>query len=278
LQTLSQESDNQVRSLALQLSNKKTNPSKPAPLHLRSFGNFTVSVGGRTLHEKVFRGQRNRILLACIAAFPSQAEERVREAFWPEELEKGRKGLYNGLFHLRKALRPEGWSGECEYFKRQHEILGLDTDLEPWHDLWEVEKGLSRLRYLEWEPWQAELSTIVAMTEGVYLDGCYMDWAVERRETLEIQLAEALFKGCALALEREAWTRLSEWSQRLLERDSANQAAAIHRMRALCQLGRPEDAMRTFETVSRRVRAEFGEEPSMEMVEWAARARTWVGT
>lgn len=276
LQTLSQENDNQVRTLALQLSGKKTNPSKPPPLHLRSFGNFTVSMGGRPLPEKVFRGQRNRILLACIAASQTQAEDRVREAFWPEELEKGRKGLYNGLFHLRKALRPEGWSGDCDYFLRQQEVLGLVPEMEPWHDLWEVEKGLSRLRHLEWEEWHNQLSAIVALTEGVYLDGCYMDWAVERRETLEIQLAEALFKGCARAIEHESWTRLSEWSQRLLERDSANQAAALHRMRALCQLGRPDDALRTFDTVSRKVRAEFGEEPSMEMVEWAARARTWV--
>mgnify|MGYP003600851225 FL=1 len=245
-------------------------------MHLRSFGNFTVSVGGRSLHDKVFRGQRNRILLACIAASQTQAEDRVREAFWPEELEKGRKGLYNALFHVRKALRPEGWKGECDYFLRQQEVLGLDPDLEPWHDLWEVERGLSRLRYLEWDDWQSEMSNILALTEGVYLDGCYMDWAVERRGQLEIQLAEALFKGCARALEREAWSRLSEWSQRLLERDTANQAAAVYRIRALCQLGRPEDAMRTFETVSRKVRAEFGEEPSMEMVEWSARARMWL--
>ncbi len=277
LQTLSQENDNQVRTLALQLSGKKTNPSKPPPLHLRSFGNFTVSVGGRPLNEKVFRGQRNRILLACIAASQTQAEDRVREAFWPEELEKGRKGLYNALFHLRKALRPEGWTGDCEYFLRQQEVLGLDPDLEPWHDLWEVEKGLSRLRFLEWDEWHNQLSSIVALTEGVYLDGCYMDWALERRESLEIQLAEALFKGCARATEQESWTRLSEWSQRLLERDVANQAAALHRMRALCQLGRPDDALRTFDTVSRKVRAEFAEEPSMELVEWAARARTWTG-
>lgn len=277
LQTLSQENDNQVRTLALQLSGKKTNPSKPPPLHLRSFGNFTVSMGGRPLHEKVFRGQRNRILLAAIAATHAQPEDRVREAFWPEELEKGRKGLYNGLFHLRKALRPEGWTGDCEYFLRQQEFLGLDPDLEPWHDLWEVEKGLSRLRYLEWEEWQTQMSAIVALTEGVYLDGCYMDWALERRETLEIQLSEALFKGCTRATEQGSWTPLSEWSQRLLERDPANQAAALHRMRALCQLGRPDDAMRTFEAVSRKVRSEFGEEPSMDLVEWAARARLWTG-
>jgi DNA-binding response OmpR family regulator/DNA-binding SARP family transcriptional activator len=275
LQTLSQVNDTQVRSLALQLSGKKSDSSKPPPLHLRSFGNFTVSVGGRPLPEKAFRGQRNRILLACIAALPSQAEDRVREAFWPEELEKGRKGLYNALFHVRKALRPEGWSGECEYFLRQQEMLGLDPDLEPWHDLWEVEKGLSRLRHLEWEEWQAELAGIVALTEGVFLDGCYMDWAVERRETLEIQLSEALFKGCARAVEKEAWTRLSEWSQRLMERDLTSQAAAVYRMRALCHAGRPEEALRTFDVVTRRVRSEFDEEPSLEMMEWAARARTW---
>lgn len=112
------------------------------------------------------------------------------------------------------------------YFLRQQEEI-TSAHLEPWHDLWEVEKGLSRLRSLEWDQWQAQMSAIVGLTEGIYLDGCDMDWAVERRDMLEIELTEALFKGCKQALEREDWIRLSEWSQRLLERDLANQAAAV---------------------------------------------------
>lgn len=276
LQTLSQENDNQVRSLALKLSDaKKGGSGKPPPLHLRSFGNFNVVSGGRPISEKAFRGQRNRILLACIASSPSISEEVVREWFWPEELEKGRKGLYNSLFSVRKALRPDGWVGECDHFLRKQDTLGLDPELEPWHDLWEVEKGLSRLRTLEWSEWRTQLGEILALTEGVYLDGCYMDWAVTRRETLEISLNEAIAKGCSKAIELQAWSDLSEWSHRLLQRDLTNQAAAVHRIRALCQLGRPDEATRLFETVARKVRQEYDEEPSLELVEWVARARTW---
>ncbi|MFN8606342.1 MAG: response regulator [Vulcanimicrobiota bacterium] len=276
LQTLSQENDTQVRTLALKLSDgKKNGAAKPPPLHLRSFGNFSVVLGGRPISEKAFRGQRNRILLACIASAASTSEELVRELFWPEELEKGRKGLYNGLFNVRKALRPEGWSGDCDYLLRKQDTLGLDPDLEPWHDLWEVEKGLSRLRTLEWIEWRSQLNAILALTEGVYLDGCYMDWAVTRRETLEISLNEMIARGCARAIELQSWADLSEWSQRLLQRDLTNQSAAVLRMRALCQLGRPDEASRLFETVSRRVRQEYQEEPTLELVEWAARARTW---
>ena len=44
-------------------------------------------------------------------------------------------------------------------------------------------------------------------------------------------------------------------------------------MRALCQLGRSEDALRLYESVVRKVRAEYEEEPSLELVECAARAR-----
>lgn len=273
LQALAQENDGPMRTLALKLSGSKAVPGKPPPLHLRSFGNFTVFLAGRAVPEKAFRGQRNRILLAYIAASQGVAEDRVREAFWPEELEKGRKGLYNALFSVRKALRPEGWSGDCDYLLRHQDILGLDLDLEPWHDLWEVEKSLSGLRYLEWDDWRAALNQVLALTEGVYLDGCYMDWALERRETLDIQVNDALFKGCAKGIEQEAWGNVAEWSQRILERDGCNQAAAVHRMRALCQLGRSEDALRTYESVARKVRAEYEDEPSLEMVEWAARAR-----
>lgn len=278
LQALSQENDGQVRTLALQLNSTPATGLKPPPLHLRSFGQFTVFVGGQPIAEKAFRGARNKLLLAYLGAStrPIQ-DERVRETFWPEEgLEKGRKGLYNCTFNLRKALKPEGWSGECDYLKRKGEQTGLDLDLEPWHDLWEVEKALVRLRGgLDFAAAQAELDKITSLVEGTYLEGCYMDWALERRNTLEVQITDALLTGCARALEVQAWQSLQDWSQRVLELEGANQAAAIYRMRALCQLGRPDEAVRLYEVVTKKMRAELELEPSTEMVEWCARARVW---
>ena len=276
LQTLAQETDPQVRALALRLSDNKPDVLKPPALHIRSFGTFTVYLAGNPVPERAYRGPRNKILLAYVATSPRPVpEDRVRETFWPEELEKGKKGLYNSLFNLRKALKAEGSSNDCDYFMRQQEHLGLDLELEPWHDLWEVEDGLSQLRSLEWEAFQSELDKIVALTEGTYLDGCYMDWALERRNSLETQLTEALMSGCQKAVERESWLSLHDWSQRQLELDPLNQRAASYRMRALCQLGRPEEALRTFEVVSQRVRQEYELEPTTELMEWAARARLW---
>ncbi|MBT9583826.1 response regulator [bacterium] len=274
LQALAQENDPQVRTLALQLSGKKPVAAKPPPLHLRSFGTFTVFVAGEPVPEKAYRGPRNKVLLAYVAAtLRPVPEDRVRETFWPEELEKGKKGLYNALFHLRKAMRPECWSADFDYFSRQQDQLGLDPEFEPWHDLWEVEKGLTRLRSLDWQATQPELDKIVSLTEGTYMDGCYMDWALERRLSLEAQLTEALLTGCQRAAEAESWTSLHDWSQRLLELDATQQRAAAHRMRALCQLGRPEEALRTFEAVTKRLRQEYDLEPSTEMIEWCTRAR-----
>jgi DNA-binding response OmpR family regulator/DNA-binding SARP family transcriptional activator len=276
LQALVQENDAPVRTLALQLSGRKPEPIKPPPLHIRSFGTFTVFLSGEPVAEKAYRGPRNKLLLAYVAATPRLVpEDRVRETFWPEELEKGKKGLYNGLFNLRKALRPDGWSGECDYFSRRQDQLGLDMELEPWHDLWEVEQSLTRLRPLDWPVFQAELDKIVSLSEGTYLDGCYMDWALERRDALEAQLMEALLAGCQRAAEAEAWPALHDWSQRLLEIEPTQQRAAVYRMRALCQLGRPEEALRTFEGASKRLRLEYEIEPSTEMMEWATRARLW---
>lgn len=277
LQALVQEPYPRLRSLAVQLSSRASEPARPPALHIRSFGAFRVYVAGRPIPDKAYRGFRNKLLMAYVASFSRPVpEEKVREVFWPDELEKGRKGLYNAMFYLRKAFRPEDWGGDCDYFLRQRELIGLDPDLEPWHDLWEVEKSLSFLRGADWPTTQSELDKILPLLEGGYLDGCYLDWAVERRQSLELQLTEALLSGCQKALEHEAWTSALDWSQRSLELDFTNQAAACHRMRALCQLGRPEEAVRMYEGLSRKLQAEYEMEPTLELVEWLARARAWM--
>jgi DNA-binding response OmpR family regulator/DNA-binding SARP family transcriptional activator len=278
LQALSQETDQQVKSLALQLARKPATPEKPPPLHIRSFGSFSVFIAGRPAPDKAFRGMRNKVLLAylCSSARPVP-EDRVRETFWPEEMEKGRKGIYNALFNIRRALRAEGCAAEnCDYLLRQQELLGLDLELQPWHDLWEVEKSLAQWRQLDFAALSSEVDKVLGWTESPYLDGCYMDWALERRESLERQLSDSVWGACERALQAEAWQPLREWTLRLLQLSPEHQKAAALRMRALCQLGRPEEALKTYDSVTRKLLQEYEMEPSTEMMEWATRAKYMV--
>ena len=243
------------------------------PLHLFSFGTFQVRVQGRALPEQVFRGQRNKWLLAYLArtARP-QPEERVRESFWPEELERGRKGLSNSLFHLRRSLRPEG-SPELDYFARHEESLGLNLEWEPWHDLWVVEDILSRVKGLQPPQLVEEVDRLISLTRAPYLDGCYLDWAVERREQLLLELTQALFLACQKATEARLWASVADWGYRLLQLDPSHQKGAMLRAQALCQSGQTTEALRCIDQITRILRQEYDMEPSTELLEWATRAR-----
>lgn len=279
LQLLAQAGEGQEKILAQQLARAAVATPVEAqatpPLHIRSFGSFGVFVGGRPVADKQFRGGRNKMVLAYLCASPRPLpEERLRETFWPEELEKGRKGLANALFHVRKALKPEAGGGDSvDYLARSGELLGLDLELQPWHDLWEVEKCLSRLKITEWPALAAEVDALLGWTEEPYLDGCYMDWAAERRESLEVALSEAIWAACVRAVAAQAWQQASDWSARLLQRDPAHQKAAALRMQALCGLKRPEEALRVFAQVQRKAKQEYDLDPSTELLEWATRAK-----
>lgn len=276
LQGLAQESDTRVKTLAQQIARVRKDETLP-PLHLRSFGTFSVFSGGRPIEEKAFRGIRNRIVLAFLASSPRPIpEEKIRETFWPDDLEKGRKGLYNALFHIRRALRPEGWTLERDYLCRQVDQLGLDLELDPWHDVWDVERSLAGWKTLTGTALQSEVDRVLELTEAPYLDGCYMDWALERRAALEQQLASALWLACEKMILAEAWQPVHDWSTRLLTMEPEHQRAAAGRMRALCGLGRPEEALRTFEQISRRLRQEFEIEPSTELIQWQLHAKMMV--
>jgi len=274
LESLSQENEAPVKQLALQLVRQKTTQSKPPALHIRSFGTFVVYVAGRPVAEKSYRGVRNKMVFAYLCSSSKMIpEDRLRETFWPEELERGKKGLYNAMFHLRKGLRPDGWSGDCDYLIRNQELVGLDTDLEPWHDLWEVENTLSQVRQLSWTQLHADLTRALSMMESPYLDGCYLDWAVEKRNQLEILLSNALHFACPLAADNEAWESLTDWSQRLFGLEEDNQKVATWRIQGLYHCKGPEAAHRFANRFARKLQYEYHVEPTFELLEWTTRAR-----
>jgi DNA-binding response OmpR family regulator len=266
LESLAQHVETSVRSPALALLSRTS--VAPASLSIRSMGGFSLSLDGQLIPEKHFRGTRNQMLLAFICQRPQiWAEDQLLDAFWPEDLEKGRKGISNALFHLRKAM------GNGDYLRRQHEQIGLVLEFEPWHDLWEIEHLLRLLSQADWPTTCSAMQQLLPLLAGPYLEGCYMDWALERRRQLELGLTQSILSAAERAQTQEAWVLLSGWSQQILNWDPANQRAACLRMQALIAQGRNTDALRTFESVTHHLKEEFELPPSLELLEWSVRAR-----
>jgi DNA-binding SARP family transcriptional activator len=277
LQQLTQDPDLEIRTLAVScLRSSSGAPAATATplLRIRMLGTMEVSVGGEAIGEKAWRGTRNRYLLAYLAVMGRNvSEDRLVDLFWDEEQEKGKKGLYNSLSNLRKALRPSGWPGEIDYFRRQREQIGFNPDADRWNDVEEFEKALTGARRQRGDKPQEQLREALALYQGPFLENCFMDWALQERARLENLAAEAFIWLGQLELEGGQPQRALESAQSALALDNCNQPAILGVMRAFMELRRPEEAIRLYEAASRRLKSELDIEPGIELFEAYQRAR-----
>lgn len=250
-------------------------------IRIRSFGVLEVSVGEEEVSGNMWKTQKAKFFFAFLAARWGRAvpEETVRDLFWPKNAEKGRKNVYWATSIVRRCLRGEGegGSGDFEVLERQGETLRLHPDTPRWHDLEEFVRLLAKAQKLEKE---GKASTarplyrrLTRLYRGPYLEGCYMDWAVRYRESLERQVVDALVRLGVLALEAKEYKESNEAVEQALSLDPCRQDAAAIGMKALTDSSQPEKAVEMFQRVEKNLRVDFALEPNTELIELLYRAR-----
>lgn len=227
-------------------------------LRLFSTGAFEVYFGDQRVDEAVWKGQKNKFLLACIASGGGRQlpDERVVEEFWPGGSLGGKRNLNNVLYILRKGLNGK------DYVLRTPGYLALNPALPRWHDLEEIEECLK-------VGTPEALKRASSLYRGPYLEGCYMEFAITVRTRLETAMAEGLWKLAAALEPREAVEQL----QRLLEIDPCHQDAYRMSMQHYLAAGRPEEAVRVYKRCEKMLAQELQMEPSIDLVELYQRAR-----
>lgn len=236
-------------------------------LTLRSFGVFQVLAGEQPVDERAWRGSRVKHLFAYLASCdPPAHEERVLDLFWSDGTEKGRRGLSSALSVLRRALPREG-----DYLQRRGDLLLVNPELVRWHDLTEWERCMRTPAAGEEavESWR----TAVKLYSGPYLDGCYMDWVLERRTRLETETLEAALRVAAADLAAGRYEAGLAMAEQALVLDDCSQSAQSLCLKLLLGWGRPEQAIRRFEAFQKTLARELGLEPSLELLDLYHRAR-----
>lgn len=236
--------------------------SGPGLLRIRSFGLFSVDWGGTLIEEEWWRGPTVRYLLAYLAAQTRPVhEDQLLTAFWPEGPETSRKRLSNTLSSLRRTFR-EVHASDFNPVSRQRELYQLNPAAEVWHDLTELDRS-----------WQTgQWRRVSQLYTAPYLEGCYLDWALQTRERVERQVVQALEQLAAQALEERPEQALED-GQRLLTLDPFHGPGNLLVMKAWLKGGRPELAIRHFHKLEALLKRELGAEPGLELVETFHRAR-----
>lgn len=246
----------------------------PPILRVYTLGALEIYRGEERISDSVFRSWKQRYLFArlLLSGERAVASDRLVDEFWPDDAEKGRNSLNVGISHLRKLLRPPNWPKELEYVLRDSGGVRLNPELPIWEDCSE----LVRLATPDAEPTDPNITQwerAVDLYRGPYLDSCYMEWAVHRRSEVEALVQRTLRRLLDVLFEKNRYAEMLEYGNRLVLLDGWSQDGHLAVMRANTALGRPEAAIRQFETCKKILMRELQAEPSIAMLEAYQRAR-----
>lgn len=230
-----------------------------------SFGPFELFVNEQAVPISRFRSQKVRMLLAYLLGTPDRraSEEVLLDEFWPQGGDSARKSLRAALSTLRTLLRPEG-SGS-DPLTRDAGFVFIPKDFPLWSDL-------DRFRALKSADQDEEgLKEAMQLHRGPYLDGAFEDWALRRRDQHTETFLHLATRRAQLAFARADFETGAEVAEEALRLTPERQDLLALLFRCWLRCGRPEQVARRYRECQTHL-AEFGVEPSLELVELFHRA------
>ena len=277
LKQLEAHADAQVRTAATAGRSKESKAPALPLLRLYTLGGFRVYLGEERL-DGSWKRQKAKYLLSFLASrIGSQtSEDAILEALWPDAPEAGRNSLYTTSSYLRRQMAP-GKHKECNYVLRNPSGIAVNLELPFWHDLSQLEQEFQQADAAQKaeRPDRAikHLVEAARLYQGPYLENCFLDWAVRLRDQTETKMTRAFLHLAKWFLGCEKPAEAHEYARRALEIDPLSMDANLLVMNTLTALGRPEDAVRQFESCKKKLKKELDMEPSIALFEAFQRAR-----
>lgn len=263
------DADPQIRARAARLASSEGEPTTLLEIH--SLGFFEVFTGSRRVAEADWKTQKVKFLLAYLCSQEAATEDQLLELFWPDSLSSARKSLNHALSTLRSALR--SGLGQ-EPILRERGVVRMNPQVPFWHDLSELEGAWTSARALpEGDQRLPGYRRVVSLYRGPYLEGCYADWALNRRKELEARVAEAAYQIALAALTADNAHEAVEFSTRALNLDPTRQDVLCISLKGHILAGRPAAAVAQYEQYAKWLKNEFDAEPTIDVMREYHRAR-----
>jgi DNA-binding SARP family transcriptional activator len=274
---LTQDTDQQVRDTAKTLQVRVEAVASPSLIRLSSLGPFEVQCGGETIPDRTWRTQRTRYLFAYLAyEWGRQVHEEILlDALWSNSETPDKKGLYWSTSAIRRIFKGLGF--QADVIERVGETLRSNPDVSIWHDVNILEKHFAAAQQAadkgDAQRAKAELQAALEVYRGPYLEGCYLDWALRRRQDLERQTADGALQLAELHLESGDHREAVEAARKTLTLEPARQEAHLLAMKALMDGGRLEAAIDQYHECEKMLRQHYDTEPETVMIEFFHRAK-----
>lgn len=267
---LSEDGDPEVAQRASSLS-QETGEEPEVLLRCRSFGHFQASVGSEQLPDKEWGSKKVRYYFARLASRWGRfvTEDSLMETFWPEKsADKAKKNLYWSTSAIRRALGRKAPALK-EVLERREETLRLKPDAPFWHDVQEfensIEQAKAELAAGKTKQGRNLLLRAAELYTGPYLEGCYDDWVLQRREELAQLAMESLCLLAEVSSQLQEPRSALEAAQRALSLDRFSQQAHQQAMAAYLALGEAQATVEQYLLCKDVLLEEFGLDPSAEI-------------
>jgi DNA-binding SARP family transcriptional activator len=221
-------------------------------------GAFSVVVDGNAVPGDAWRHRRAADLVKLLALAPSHRlhREQVMEALWPDlPLEAAAANLRKAVHFARRALGSE-------------RSIGTDAAMLTLFPGAEVEIDVERFEHAASQALRSGDAGSCAAAAGLYRgellpEDRYAPWSEEPRERLRLRYLRALKAG-------RMW-------ERVLELDGTDEQAHRALMQAALEVGDRRAAIRQFERLRERLRADLGVGPEPASVALYERALAMQG-
>lgn len=274
---LRKDTDQTVRKAAKKLEVRVEALTSPSLVRLFSMGPLEVQVDGETIPDRIWRTQRTRLLLAYLGyEWGRQAhEDVVIDAVWGDRDSTNKKGLYWSTSALRRIFKGVGF--KVDIIERIGETLRGNPEVSVWHDVNVLENHLQTadqaFEEKDFERSKAEYQAALDLYRGPYMEGCFLEWALQRRQSLERQVCDSAMRLAELHFEAGSYREAVEAARAVLNFEATRQEAHLMVMKGLMETGRPEAAIDQYHECEKLLHQYYGTEPETVMIEFFHRAR-----
>jgi DNA-binding SARP family transcriptional activator len=232
-----------------------------ADLRIELLGGFRVAVDGRPVPESAWRRRKPAALLKLLALAPAHRlhREQLMDALWPDLAPPAAAAnLRKALHQLRHAL--DAHSG-AQFVESQGEVLRLPPDRVS-VDVDSFRAALEQARRTR--DTSAYEQAIELYAEGLLPDDRYEEWALERRDELQLELIAILEELASILEARGDLDGAVRAVRRSIAAEPLREDAHAHLIRLHALAGRRSDALDDYERLRRLLADELGAEPSAQ--------------
>jgi DNA-binding SARP family transcriptional activator len=230
-------------------------------LRIELLGGFRVAVGVRAVPEEAWRRRKPAALVKLLGLAPGHRmpSEQALELLWPElDPRAAAANLRKAVYYARRAL--DANEGVHLIASRGGTLSLASTGV--WVDVDEFLAAIARARRTQDD---AEYARAIELyRDGLLPDDRYEQWALERREELQLEFIAVLEELAAILEARGDLEAAVAVVRRVIAAEPLREEAHAWLIRLYALAGRHADAARQYERLYERLDVELGNEPSLE--------------